>query len=90
MTDNNDPPIIESPLSRTFSRDGISVQVAIFKIGGDAGWTLEVVNAEGTSTVWEESFDTDTAAFDAFVRALETEGMETFLDDDTSGWTTIH
>ncbi|KMS52634.1 hypothetical protein V474_24090 [Novosphingobium barchaimii LL02] len=85
-----DPPIIESPLSKTVTRHAITVQVAIFKIGGDAGWTLEVVNAEGTSTVWEEPFDTDAAAFKAFLRAVETEGMETFLDDDTSGWTTIH
>ncbi|WP_404482033.1 hypothetical protein [Novosphingobium sp. BL-52-GroH] len=87
---DNDPPIIESPMSKTVSQDGITVQVAIFKIDGDAGWTLEVVNAEGTSTVWEEPFETDTAAFNAFLRAVETEGMDTFLDDDTSGWTTIH
>jgi hypothetical protein len=85
-----DPPIIDSPLSKIVSRDGITVQVAIFKFAEDQGWTLEVVNEAGTSTVWEDPFDTDTAAFEAFLRAVEAEGMDTFLDDDTSGWTTIH
>lgn len=85
-----DPPIIPSPLSKTVNRDGITVEVRIFKLEEDDGWTLEVVNEAGTSTVWEDPFTTDAAAFEAFERAVEVEGMETFLDDDAEGWTTIH
>lgn len=85
-----DPPIIDSPLSQTVTVDGITVRVAIFKLIEDEGWTLEVVNESGTSTVWEDPFPTDADAFEAFQRAVEVEGIETFLDDDEEGWTTIH
>lgn len=88
MTDI-DPPIIDSPLSQTLTIDAITVQVRIFKLEEDDGWTLEVVNESGTSTVWEDPFPTDTDAFEAFQRAVEVEGIETFLDDE-EGWTTIH
>lgn len=85
-----DPTIIDSPLSRTVSQDGVTVQVRIFKLEDDKGWTLEVVNVSGTSTVWEDPFPADADAFEAFQRAVEAEGIETFLDDDEEGWTTIH
>lgn len=88
MTDS-DPPLIDSELSQTICQDDITVRVAIFKLEEEEGWTLEVVNEAGTSTVWEDPFDTDAEAFEAFKRAVETEGMETFLDD-ADGWTTIH
>lgn len=85
-----DPPIIDSSLSKTVTVDGITVQVRIFKLDDDDGWTLEVVNEAGTSTVWEDPFLTDTDAFEAFQRTVKEEGVETFLDDDEEGWTTIH
>ncbi|WP_397587100.1 hypothetical protein [Sphingobium fuliginis] len=88
MTDI-DPPIIDSPLSQIVSQDGVTVQVRIFKLEEDDVWTLEVINESGTSTVWEDPFPADTDAFDAFTRAVEVEGIETFLDDE-EGWTTIH
>lgn len=87
---DNDPDIIESPLSQAVTVDGVTVEVRIFKLEADDGWTLEVVNEAGTSTVWEDPFPTDAHAYEAFQRAVEAEGIETFLDDDTSGWTTIH
>ncbi|WP_260929427.1 hypothetical protein [Novosphingobium sp. 9] len=89
MPDIN-PHLIPSPLSQTVSQDGVTVHVEIFKLDSDDGWTLEVVNEAGTSTVWEDPFETDSAAFEAFERAVELEGMDTFLDDDAEGWTTIH
>lgn len=87
---DTDPPIIDSSLSQTVTVDNITVQVRIFKLEEDDGWTLEVVNEAGTSTVWEDPFATDAHAFEAFQRAVEEEGIETFLDDDEEGWTTIH
>lgn len=89
MTDI-DPTIIDSALSQTVTVDGVTVQVRIFKLEEDDGWTLEVINESGTSTVWEDPFAADTDAFEAFQRAVEIEGIETFLDDDAEGWTTIH
>ncbi|MGA1806246.1 hypothetical protein VHN57_15205 [Sphingobium sp. WW5] len=79
---DTDPIIIESPLSRTVSRDGITVRVLVYRLEHDPKWALEVVNDAGTSTVWDDLFDTDEAAFEAFTQTVATEGMETFIDDD--------
>jgi len=79
---DTDPAIIESPLSRTVSRDGITVRVLVYRLEHDPKWALEVVNDAGTSTVWDDLFDTDEAAFEAFTKTVALEGMATFLDDD--------
>jgi len=42
-------------------------------------WSLEVVNAGGKSTVWDEQFLSDAAAYAEFQRAFA-EGIQAFLD----------
>lgn len=79
---DSDPEIVESPLSRTVSRDGITVRVQIFRLESERQWGLEVINDCGTSIVWDQMFDSDTAAFEAFARTVVTEGIATFLDDE--------
>ena len=81
MIDDNDEPELEnSPLSGEFSSDGITVRVEIYRLlHGDEGWVLEVVDREGTSTVWDALFATDEAAYSEFYRALEEEGIKSFL-----------
>lgn len=79
---DTDLPIIDSPLSRTVSRDGMTVEVNIFRVGDDPFWALEVVNQAGTSIVWDDVFQTDEAAFAAFAQTVATEGIATFLDDE--------
>ena len=41
------------------------------------------MNDRGTSTVWDELFETDDAADVAFRDAVKAEGMATFLDSAT-------
>lgn len=48
----------------------------------ERGWTLEVVKERGTSTVWDDPFDTDRDADAAFRDTLAREGIEAFLDAD--------
>ncbi len=79
---DTDPTVIESPLSRTVSRDGIAVRVLIYRLEHNPMWALEVVNDAGTSTVWDDLFDTDEAAFETFAQTVIAEGMDSFLDDD--------
>lgn len=79
---DRDPNIIYSGLSRKVARDGVTVDVQIYRLERDPKWALEVVNAEGTSTVWDDIFDSDDEAFAAFTLTVEEEGMEAFLDDD--------
>ena len=46
------PEIETSPLSRRFSRDGITVEVKIYRLRGvNEDWSLEVVDHEDASTV---------------------------------------
>lgn len=78
MTDD-EPKIIRSPLSGTFTHDGISVDVEIVRLEGDAEWTLEVVDADWASTVWEDTFPTDQAAYDQFLSDVEREGLATVI-----------
>ena len=79
---NEDPEIEESPLSGIVTRDGVSIHVEIYRlIEGDESWTLEVVNYEGGSTVWEDRFATDKEAYAEFYRVLEADGIESFLED---------
>jgi hypothetical protein len=53
-----------------------TLRVEIYRIAGRGeGWSLEVIDREGTSTVWDDTFATDQDAYDEFSRALESEGV---------------
>jgi len=75
-----EPNLVTSSLSRSVTRDGISVEIGIYRLENEPGWSLEVVNVNGTSTVWDDLFPTDEAAFAEFERTVTEEGMVTFLD----------
>nr|WP_202386381.1 hypothetical protein [Allopontixanthobacter confluentis] len=79
---DRDPNIVTSSLSRSVTSNDITVDVRIYRLEHDTHWSLEVVNEEGTSTVWDAPFDTDSEASAAFELAIEEEGIETFLDKD--------
>ena len=79
---DRDPNIISSGLSQKVTRDGITVDVQIYRLEHDPKWALEVVNEKGTSTVWDDIFDSDDEAFAAFTLAVEEEGMEAFFHDN--------
>jgi hypothetical protein len=79
--DKDEPELENSPLGGEFSSDGITVRVEIYRLlHGDEGWILEVVDLEGTSTVWEALFATDEAAYTEFCRTVEEEGIKSFLE----------
>ena len=78
-----DPNLVISGLSKTVTHDGITIEVHIVRLEADTNWTLEVVNEKGTSTVWDDPFPTDDAAYREFLRTVDEEGMTTFLDSVT-------
>lgn len=78
---NREPNIVTSSLSRRVSRDGVAVDVRICRLEAEATWTLEVINAAGTSTVWDDLFPSYDAADEAFLRTVADEGMAAFLDN---------
>jgi uncharacterized protein len=76
MTDDID--IIHSPLAQTYSASGHGVDIQIYRTP-DTHWVLEVVDEHGTSTVWDELFETDKLALEEAIKAIETEGIGSFI-----------
>jgi hypothetical protein len=80
MHDDHDPEIECSPLYQEVAQDGLTVRVQIHRLKtGSGGWSLEVVDDENTSTVWDDLFATDHEALAEFSRTLKAEGIESFL-----------
>ena len=73
-----DPKLIDSPLSQTVVLDGEPLQVCIYRLERQKTWTLEVVDAAGTSTVWEDRFTSDRDALEEALTAIREEGLEAF------------
>jgi hypothetical protein len=51
------------------------VQLYIYRLA-NTRWTLEVVDAEGTSTVWDDVFETDDEAREEFSRTIKNGMLE--------------
>jgi hypothetical protein len=75
------PELIESSLSRHIIHDGVPLTINIVRVATERGWSLEVVNARGTSIVWSDVFASDREADAAFRKALAEEGVQAFLDN---------
>lgn len=76
MYDEND--LIYSSLQQHYTADGKTVEVCIYRMP-DTGWTLEVVDRYGNSTVWDGEFSTDQEAFDQFLNDLQQDGIEALI-----------
>lgn len=73
---------MHSPLQQPYTANGQTVEIHIYKFKNDAEWVLEVVAADGTSTVWDDKFPSDKSALDEAMRAIQQEGIESFLADE--------
>ena len=78
MTNNDDLTLIYSPLNRTVSRDGRSVEVEIYRAENE-DWILEVVDQHGNSTVWDDPFPTDQSALDEAMRTIDEQGIDAVM-----------
>jgi len=68
-----------SPLCQELTADGKTVNVDIYR-GDKDGWILEVTDEFGNSTVWDDEFDTDTAALDEVKTTIRDEGIDDLID----------
>ena len=71
--------IINSPLSQKLSRDGMTIEVMIYRGEHDAEWILEVIDHAGGSTVWEATFATEQDALNEVFQTIATEGIGCFV-----------
>lgn len=76
------PKLIHSDLCHEIVKSGRLLEVRIYRLEDRSTWRLEVVNEQGTSTLWNRSFPTDLEALHAFRRKLSSDGPIVFLDTD--------
>lgn len=74
--------LILSALSQQFTEDDITVQVDIYRLEDEDGWTLEVIDEDDISFVYEDLFETDQQAWDAFLADVEEYGLADIIDPD--------
>ena len=75
-----DPDLIHSGLSRRITLEGHDLAIEIYRLE-NTGWSLEVVDEYGTSTVWDDLFETDQDALNQVMNTIEEEGLGAFLDN---------
>lgn len=67
-----------SPLCRSVTRDGKTVQIDIYEDGNN-GWLLEIVDEYNNSTVWDDSFSTEQTALDEALKTINEEGIDVLI-----------
>ena len=77
MTD--DPVLVTSSLSQGLEEDGHVFEINIFRLEEQRDWTLEVVDRDGTSHVWDDPFPSEAAALSEAQTAIRAEGPAAFM-----------
>lgn len=68
-----------SALSGSFTRDGETVDVEIYRFAGTQDpWQLVVVHMSSGTTEWRERFRTEQEAYRAFLEVVERDGLASF------------
>lgn len=74
-----EPNLITSSKSQKVVVDGYPFSIEIYRLETEQAWTLEVVDYEGTSHVWDDQFNSDKDARNEAVKELEAEGAVAFM-----------
>jgi len=69
----SDPNLVYSGAGQEVVVEGVSFRVEIFRLEHENEWTLEVVDENGTSTVWDDIFRSDTEALDVAVTTIRSD-----------------
>lgn len=77
-----EPNLVTSGKSQRIIVDGLPFSIEIYRLEEEKVWTLEVVDHEGASHVWEDQFASDQEARDTAIQALEAEGAVAFMRGD--------
>ena len=76
---NDEPNLEVSPLSQEVSSGGRTVSVEIFRLEGETSWALEVVDEYNNSTVWDDTFETESAALSEAKKTILSEGVSSLV-----------
>lgn len=86
----SDPEIVDSKHSRLVTRDGITVELCIYRLDTGKEWSLELVTEDNSSIVWDKVFESDDAANAEFENALSDEGLDALINDADEAPTPKH
>ncbi|MFC2970187.1 hypothetical protein [Acidimangrovimonas pyrenivorans] len=78
----DEPNLVTSSKSQRVVVDGYPFSIEIYRLEADKTWTLEVVDHEGASHVWDDQFGSDRDARDTAIQTLESEGAIGFMRGD--------
>ena len=82
MVEEEEPNIVMSSKSQKVAIDGYPFSIEIYRLEEDKTWTLEVVDYEGSSYVWDDQFPSDKDARTEAVKELESKGAIAFMRGD--------
>jgi len=68
-----------SELCQRYESDGAAVQIEIYRGEPNGRWLLEIVDDHWNSTVWDDEFESEQAALDAALQAIEEEGIQAMI-----------
>lgn len=77
-----EPNLITSSKSQQVIVDGYPFSIEIYRLEDQSEWSLEVVDCDNTSHVWDDLFKSDKDARNAAITELETEGALSFMRGD--------
>jgi Mn-dependent DtxR family transcriptional regulator len=83
MSEHSEGDLIESLLDQTYTKDGKSVEIRIFRLT-KTPWSAEVVDGFGNSTVWDGTFETDAEALEFVLSEIKRDGIDEFIGDPSS------
>jgi len=66
-----DPNLVISGLSQRTSVDGHELRIEIVRLEHETNWSLEIVDEDGNSTVWDDLFDTDPKQDERVIEAFK-------------------
>lgn len=78
MPEYTDDDLIESLLDQTYSKDGKSIEIEIYRMP-DTAWNVQVVDIFGNSTVWDDEFESDKEALQFVLAEIERDGIDEFI-----------
>jgi len=76
---NEEPELEVSQLSQKISSGGKTVSVEIYRLEGETTWMLEVVDEYNNSTVWDDTFETESAALIEAKKTILAEGVSSLV-----------
>lgn len=76
---SEEPELEISPLSQTISSGGRTVNVQIYRLEGESDWILEVEDVFNNSTVWDDPFESDSAALTEAKKTIIAEGVHSLI-----------